>query len=171
MEADVVEDEELALRTEVGGVGQTGAGQVLLGLAGYVAGVAAVALAGQRVEHVAVEVERLVLAERVENRRVGVGHEDHVRLLDLLEASDRRAVEAEALRELFLVELADRHREVLHQAGEVTEPQVHHLDSLALGEGKHVSGSPLFHDFSFSGSPAPVPGQGVPGDVAGRSTP
>ena len=44
VEAHVVEDEELGLGAEVGGVGDAGRRQVLLGLLGDVAGVAAVAL-------------------------------------------------------------------------------------------------------------------------------
>ena len=49
-----------------------------------------------------------MLAERVHDGRVRVGHEEHVRLLDLLEATDRRAVEAEAILEGTLGQLVSR---------------------------------------------------------------
>ena len=46
--------------------------QVGLGLLGHVARVAGVGLEGDRVAHEAVDVERLVLAEGVDDGRVGV---------------------------------------------------------------------------------------------------
>ena len=82
----------------------------------------------------AVHVQRLVLTERVDHGRVGVGHEQHVRLLDLLEAADGGAVEPEPLLEHVLCERVGRHREVLHQAGKVDEPDVDDLDPLVLYE-------------------------------------
>jgi hypothetical protein len=49
--ADVVEDEELRLGADVDGVGEPVWSDVLLGLLGDVARVAAVGLAGDRVDH------------------------------------------------------------------------------------------------------------------------
>ena len=50
-EADVVEDEELRLGTEVGGVGDPGRLQVGLRLLCHVARVTAVVLEGERIVH------------------------------------------------------------------------------------------------------------------------
>ncbi len=105
VEADRVEDVELALRTPVRALRDAAAPQVRLGLAGDVARVAGVGLAGHRVADKAVEDQRGVLRERVEDRGGGVGEQEHVRLLDLLEATDRGAVEPEPLLERVLVEL------------------------------------------------------------------
>src|SRR5207302_7734903 len=58
VEAEAREDVELRLRTEVAGVGDPALAQVLLGLAGDVAGVAAVGLAGDRVDDVADQEQR-----------------------------------------------------------------------------------------------------------------
>ena len=127
-ETDVVEDEELRLRPEVDGVGDPGGLEVALGLQGHVAGVTGVALERDRVVHEAVEVQRLVLAEGVEDGGGGVREQDHVGLLDLLEAPDGRPVEAEPFHEGVLGQLMSRHREVLHQAGEVAEADVDDLD-------------------------------------------
>src|SRR5260370_95043 len=58
-----VEDVELRLGTEERGVPDTAAAQVVLGLAGNVARVAGVRLAGQRVVHEEREAQRLASAE------------------------------------------------------------------------------------------------------------
>ena len=138
VEADVVEDEELGLRPEVGGVGDPGRHQVVLGLLGHVAGVAGVRLPGDRIPDEAVEVERLVLAERVDHGGVRVRHQEHVGLLDLLEAPDRRAVEPGALLEAVQRQLVRRHRVVLHQAGQVGEAEIDDLDALGLDQAQDL---------------------------------
>ena len=56
--AHLVEDEELRLRTEIGGLANAGGLQVGLGLLGDVAGVAAIGLAGDRVPDVTDQDER-----------------------------------------------------------------------------------------------------------------
>jgi len=71
-----------------------------------------------------VEGECLLHPERVDERRRHVRQEHHVGLVDLLEAADRRAVEREAVAEHGLVERLNRHVEVLHDAGQVAEPDV-----------------------------------------------
>ena len=145
VEADIVEDVELRLRPEVGGVGQAGRHEVLLRLLGHEPGVAGVGVAGHRVAHEAVEVEGLELAERVDDRGVGVGHEDHVRLLDLLEATDRRPVEPVALLEPLLGQGVGGGREVLHEPREVAEAEVDDLHALLLHEPHHVSRAAFLH--------------------------
>ena len=75
-----------------------------------------------------------MLAERIDDRGVGVRDQEHVRLLDLLEPSDRRTVEPVAVLEAVFRQLMDRHREVLHDARKVTEAQIDKLDPAALGE-------------------------------------
>jgi hypothetical protein len=56
---------------------------------------------------------------------------------DRLPAADARAVEPEALFETVVLQLVDRHGEVLPGADEIHELQVHHLDLLALDELQH----------------------------------
>ena len=84
--------------------------------------------------------------ERVDEGGRHVRQQQHVRLVDLLEAADRGAVEGEAVGEDVLVERLDRHVEVLHHAGQVTEAYVDELDALVLevpqkllGIGEHTS--------------------------------
>ena len=138
IEADVVEDEELRLRPEVGGVRYPGGDQVVLGLLGHVAGITGIRLPGDRVPDETVHVERLVLAEGVDHGRVGIRHQQHVGLLDLLEAADRRAVEPGTLLEALQGELVRRQRVVLHQAGQVGEAKIDDLDAFGLDQAQDL---------------------------------
>ena len=80
------------------------------------------------------------LRERVDERGVGVRHQEHVGLLDLLEAADGRAVEADPVLEDASVELRDGDREVLHQARQVAEAEVDDLRPALLQHGQDVLG-------------------------------
>ena len=138
-EAHRVEDVELGLGAEVAGVGHARRREVLLRLARDVAGVAAVGLARDRVVHEEVDVERLVLAERVQQRGGGVGEQRHVGLVDRLEAADGRAVERDAV----FQDVGCRgggDGEVLHHAGKVAEADVEILDLLVRDEFENLFG-------------------------------
>jgi len=86
-----------------------------------------------------------VLAERIEDRRRWIRQQEHVRLLDLLEAPDRRPVEAETVDKTVLGELVRGHREVLHEAGKVTEAKVDDLDSLVLHQSDDLGSGTFLH--------------------------
>src|SRR6266545_4455853 len=139
VEAHGVEDVELALRAPVGGLGDTAARQVGLGLARDVARVAGVGLPGHGVTDETVQDQRRVLRERVEHGRRRVREQEHVRLLDLLEPPDRRAVEPEPLLERLLGQLRGRHREMLHQPRQVREAQVDDLDPAVPDQAENVA--------------------------------
>ena len=68
----------------------------------------------------------------------GSGNQEHVRLLDLLEAADRRAVEAGAFLEAVQGQLVRGHRVVLHRAGQVGEPKIDDLDALGLDQAQDL---------------------------------
>ncbi len=68
-----------------------------------------------------------MLAERVEHGGRRVRDQQHVGLVDRLEAADRRAVEHPALGEDVRVERLHRNGEVLHGARQVREPDVNEL--------------------------------------------
>jgi hypothetical protein len=145
LEAHVVEDEELGLRAEERGVGHAGGLQVVLRLLGHVPRVAGVVLEGERVGDVGVDHQRLAGPERVDVGGRRVREQDHVRLLDLLEPPDRRAVEAVAVLEGALLQSGRRHGDVLHDAGQVAEPVVDELDSLVVDERQHFGRCALLH--------------------------
>ncbi len=122
--AHVVEDEELRLGTEERGVADAGALEMGLGMLGDRARVAAVVLAGQRLQHVADDDQRGLRGEGIERRGGEVGQQQHVGLVDRLPAGDRRAVEHDALGQQILVDGLDRLGEVLPFAPRVGEPEV-----------------------------------------------
>ncbi len=133
-----VKDVELRLGAEEGGVADAAAAQVVLGLAGDVARVAGVRLAGQRVVHEEREVQRLAGPERVDHGGGRVGQQQHVRFVDLLEAADRGAVEHQSVAEDLRVKGLRRDREMLHRPRQVAEPDVDELHRLRLDEPQHL---------------------------------
>ena len=136
--AHLVEDEELGLGPEVGGVADPGRLQVRLGLARDVARVARVVLLGERIDDVADEAQGGKRRERIHHRGGRIRHHEHVRGVDRLPAADRRAVEAESFLEHFLGQLTGRNREVLPESQQVEELQVRGLDLVVLRELEHV---------------------------------
>src|SRR5207253_576513 len=76
---------------------------------------------------------------------VRVRDQEHVGLLDLLEAADRGPVEAVAVLEPLFGEFVSRCREVLHEPGEVAETEVDNLDALLLNQPNDVARSALLH--------------------------
>ena len=95
--------------------------------------------------HEEVEVQRRGGAERVDDRGVRVGQEQHVGLVDRLEPANGRAVEGQPVIEHALVEERNRNREVLHDAGQVTEPDVDELNVFVFGEFEDVVGRLFRH--------------------------
>jgi len=122
--ADVVEDEELGLGAEEGGIADPGGLEIGLGLLGGRARVAAVGLAGVGLDHRAMHAQRLFGVERIDIGRIDIRHQLHVRLVDRLPAGDRRAVEHEAFLEEFLVDDVDVEGDVLQLAARVGEAQI-----------------------------------------------
>ena len=122
-------------------IGQPGAPHVADGLAGDVAGVSRVVLVGDRVVDVADHRQRRLRRERVDQRRLGLGHDQQVGLVDGPPADDARAVEGDALLEGLLGEGVGRDREVLPDAGKVHEPEVHRGDFSLPDLGQDFFGS------------------------------
>src|SRR5947209_13119 len=136
--ADLVEDEELGLGPEVGDVADPGRLEVRLGLARDVARVARVVLLGERIDDVADEAQGGKRCERIHHRGARIRHHEHVRGVDRLPAADRRAVEPVAFLEQLLGQLTRRDGEVLPEAEQVQELQVHRLHLVVLRELEHV---------------------------------
>src|SRR2546425_1975384 len=130
---DVIEDEEFEFRAPVGSVCETGGLEVRFRLLGYSSRVAAVGISRHRVDDVAENGDRGNGAGGIDARGGGVWDEDHVGFLDLLEAADTGAVEADAVhpdRALEVVELdhvLGGDGEVLPEAGPVSELEIHQL--------------------------------------------
>src|SRR5262249_14562683 len=98
-------------------------------LLGHVTRIARVGLARHRVDDVADDRQRRDLEHRVDVRGRRVRDQEHVRLLDLLEAADRGAVEPDPVLERRLRQLRHRDAEVLEGPREVRELEVHEREA------------------------------------------
>ncbi len=130
--AHVVEDEEFGLRPEIGRVADAGRDEIVLGLLGDRARIAAIGLAGQRLVHVAEDDERGLRRERIEHRGGAVGHQHHVAFVDRLPAGDRRAVEHHAVGQEILGDRADMMGQVLPLAARIGEAEIDVFDVVLL---------------------------------------
>ena len=124
----IAEDEEFRLRPHEGFVADPRLFQVGLGATGNETRVARVRLACDRVEDVADEDERRDLEDRIDERGGRVEHQQHVRLVDLFEAADRRPVEWDAVLEGVGLQDVGRDGEMLPDTGQVGEAKINHLD-------------------------------------------
>jgi hypothetical protein len=132
LEADVVEHEEFGLRADEDGIADPGLLQIGFGAGRGGARVAAVKLAGRRLDDVAEQDQHRRRAERVDIGGVEIGLQDHVRLVDRLPAGDRASVEHEAVGELVLVDDPEHHRQMLPLALGIGESKIDPLDLLVL---------------------------------------
>ena len=138
--AHVVEDEELGLRREIGGVGEAQALQVGFRLLGDIADVAGIELPGDRIADVADQYQGRHRREGIEEGRRGIGDDHHVTFMNFLETADGRSVEADALGKGFIVQAPRRQREVLPDPGQIREAHVHHADIVVLDRLEDVFG-------------------------------
>ena len=87
----------------------------------------------------------MACAEQVDARGVRVGQQQHVGLVDGLESTNRRAVKSQAVSNTLWSKNEGRNREVLHDTGQVAEPDVDKFDVLVLGEFEDVVGRLIRH--------------------------
>ncbi len=125
--AHVVEDEEFVLGAEQRGVRDPGGLQVSLGTLRERPGIALVALHGHRLDHVAAQIDRGLLIERVDHGGRWIGHQDHVRLVDSLPTSDRRSIEHFAVGKKPLVHQPGRDSDVLFFTESVGKAEIGEL--------------------------------------------
>ena len=132
LEADVVEHEEFGFRPDEDGVADAGLAEIGFGAGRGRARVAAVKLAGRRLDDVAEQDQHRGGAERVDIGGLEVGLQNHVALVDRLPAGDRAAVEHEAVAQLVVVDQARGHRQMLPFALGIGKSEVDPLDLLVL---------------------------------------
>ncbi len=142
--ADIVEDEELGFRAEIGRVGDAGALQISLGALGDGARIAAIAFEGCRFDDVTTQDQRGLFHKRIHDRRVGIRHQGHVGLVDALPAGDTRAVEHLAVLENALVDHVRRHRHVLFFALGIGKSQIDELYLFVFHQFQNISDSHLW---------------------------
>ena len=148
--AHAVEDEELGLGAEEGGVANARCLQVGLGAARQRARIALIRLAVARLQHVAGQHHGGFFVERVDVGGDGVGHQQHVGRFDALPAGNGGAVERVPFAELVLVEVRHRHGNVLLLAAGVGEAEIDEL-ALVFAHELHDVGDGLGHQGSPRG--------------------
>ena len=129
----VIKNVELRFGTEIHGVGDARRCEVGLCLGGDSSGVATVGLVGEGVQDGVIDHQGLRRTEGIDECAGDIGHELHIRLMDGLEPTNRRAVEHQAIREGTHVRRCG-HVEVLHHSGKVDEANINKLDVLILHE-------------------------------------
>ena len=128
---DSVEDEELRLRTKVGGVGNAGGLEVGLCLLRDVSRISIVIGAGDGVGDIADQTQRRILCEGIHYRGVAIRHHQHVARLDRHPSANRGAVDAEAFfKRRLILELRDGNRKMLPTAEQVDELDIDHDGAL-----------------------------------------
>jgi hypothetical protein len=137
IEADVVENEELGFGAEECGIADAGILHEELRFLSDPAGVALVVLPGDGILDVAEHDHGGGIHEWIHDGGGGVGDQEHVALVDGRPAADAGAIDAEAIFERILRELADRVGDVVLQAGNIGKPEVHHLGFILSGKLQH----------------------------------
>src|SRR6266513_540523 len=103
-----------------------------------VAGIARVGLTRDRIHDVARQGKRRHFQTGVNEGARRIRQQQHVALVDGLEAADRRAVESQTVRERVFLELLQRNREMLPGAGQIRETHVHDLHACFLRTANHI---------------------------------
>jgi hypothetical protein len=139
LEADVVEHEEFGLGADIDGVADTGGLEIGLSTLRSRARIAAVKLAGARLDDVAEGDHHRSRREGIHIDGVQIRLEDHVALVDRLPALDRGAVEHQAVVECILIDHARTHRQVLPLALRVGEAKIDPFDLLVLDHAQNLA--------------------------------
>ena len=140
---NVVENEEFVLRAEQRRVGNSRGLEVGLGALGERARIALVALHGHRLDDVATQADRGLLVERIDHGGRGIGHENHVGLVDALPAGDRRAIKHLAVAEKAGVHEARRDGDVLFLTQRVRKAEIGEFRFFFVDKFNNIGGSHL----------------------------
>ena len=124
VETNFVKNEEFRLRPEIRHFAEPAGLDIGFGLLGDAARVARVGLTRDRVHDIAEQAERRAFVERVHDRRAGVGHDQHVRGVNRLPATNRRAVKARPVLEQVFVIFTQRYGEMLPGPDQVHELEI-----------------------------------------------
>jgi hypothetical protein len=142
---DLIEDEELRLGSDEAGVGDARLLQVLFGFARDMARVPREFLPGDGIDHVGDHAHRRLRKKRIKSSGSGVRDGHHVGFVDTHPATNRRAVEPEALFERVFIQRVRGERAMLPTPEHVDKFQVDHLGLVLLGVGEEILG--VFREF------------------------
>src|SRR5215475_192591 len=121
VEADIVEDKKLGLRTEISHVAHASGLEILFSLAGDVTRVSRVGLFGDWINDIAQQAQRRHCAEWVYHGSGRIRDHQHVRSIDGLPATDRRTIKAWSILKDVLFILTERDGEMLPGPDQIHE--------------------------------------------------
>ena len=131
--ADVVKNIEFQLWSPVADVGNSCALEVTFGLLGDIAGIAAITLASNGVEHVAGQTEGRNPEDRIDIGSFRICDQQHVAFMNQLKSANAGAIEADSLVKQVLVQVFHWQRKMLPDARQVHKLQIDNFDSCVLG--------------------------------------
>src|SRR5579871_390153 len=135
----IVKDEELCFGAKVRFVGDAALAKILFGFAGDVARVAGIWVAPRAgLGDIADEAEGWLGGKGVHDGCRGIGDEQHIALVDLLEAANAGPIEADAFAKEAFVENANRHAKMLPGTRNIGKLEVNHPDALFLGKPDYL---------------------------------
>ena len=148
IEAHIIEDVELQFRSPVAHFRNSTIFQIAFCLLCDIARVAAVALARDRIEHIADQIQSGNFKNRIHTGRLRVGDQQHVTFVDQLESADTGAVKTDAFLKQVVAQVLHGDREMLPDSKEIHELQIHNLHPCLSREFLHFTWS-LGHDFGL----------------------
>ena len=131
-EFDIVENEKLSFRTEIGGVADAQTAHVGDRRFRGRARATFIGLVGRRFQHVAENRHRRLGRERIHDRGRQIRAQVHVGFVDRFPAGDRRAVEHETLDQAVFIDGAYGLRQMLHFTARVGETEIDELHVVLL---------------------------------------
>ncbi len=141
---DVIEYEEFSFRADVNSVANAERLHVGLSLLCSRAWIAAISFTRNRIKNVAENYQCGLSKERINVSRFRIWHENHVGFINSLPATNRRAVEHDAIFKHLFIDQADIHRNVMQFAFWVCEAEVNKLDVVVFDLFQNVIGSRHF---------------------------
>ena len=140
LEANFVENEEFCFGADEGRVADAGAFEIGFGLLGDVARIPGVGLTCDGVDDVAHHHEGRDFEKGVHFGGGRIGNDEHITGVDGLPAANTGAVKTETVFEAGFVQFAHGNREVLPNAGEIQETDIHNLGAFFLCKSQYVFG-------------------------------
>src|SRR5262245_39312848 len=101
LETNIIEDKKLSLRTEIDSISNTGKFKIAFCSTAYTAWIKPVSFFGNGINYVGDQTQSLFGHKRIDPVTIGIGNEEHVRLVNRGPAAQARTIEAEPLLKRF----------------------------------------------------------------------
>ena len=143
IESHIVENEEFRFRAKERRVGDPCALQIRDGFSSHVARITAVILSRNRILNIANEVHRGQRRERILPGRIRLRHDQHVRLVNRLPATNTGTIEAQPVFERVLRQVRSRDRGVLPLPDKIHKSQIDRFHIVLAAHCQYRFGSHL----------------------------